>query len=334
MEVVAPVSSPGDFSMGSIRFGDFRYFSAPTSPTGAAAIYHDFNSHSLNNDDHELAPKSLRTATAADDDDTSSTMDEEADFAFDFSGQLDRSYLAAAEELFEEGKIRPLKLPPRLQAEELPHLRSASSPKSPKGMFRDAFSPRAKAKKDFGPLEAATDKARRGSVRERGRDRKPSSSDDNAAGRAARRSARSLSPFRISDIVWCETEPDHHAKPAPSKPDSSAPGLPSSPSKKWRLKDFLLFRSASEGRAVTTGKDPLRKYSGVAKTKAEDVRNASFRSAHSSSGSGSGSRSGGRSGPAMSAHELHYKTNRAVSDELKRKTYLPYRQGLLGWFRN
>lgn len=85
---------------------------------------------------------------------------------------------------------------------------------------------------------------------------------------------------------------------------------------------------------MTTGKDPLRKYSGVAKTKAEDVRNASFRSAHSSSGSGSGSRSGGRSGPAMSAHELHYKTNRAVSDELKRKTYLPYRQGLLGWFRN
>lgn len=33
---------------------------------------------------------------------------------------------------------------------------------------------------------------------------------------------------------------------------------------------------------------------------------------------------------AVSAHELHYKLNRAVSQEMRKKTFLPYKQGLLG----
>ncbi|KAG4906237.1 hypothetical protein AAZX31_20G009800 [Glycine max] len=86
--------------------------------------------------------------------------------------------------------------------------------------------------------------------------------------------------------------------------------------RKWRLKDFLLFRSASEGRA--SDKDPFRKYAVLSKTTAhEDVRNVS---------SGSVSR---RRGP-VSAHELHYTVNRAASVELKKKTLLPYKQGFLG----
>ncbi|RDY09380.1 hypothetical protein CR513_06243, partial [Mucuna pruriens] len=31
-----------------------------------------------------------------------------------------------------------------------------------------------------------------------------------------------------------------------------------------------------------------------------------------------------------SPHELHYKANRAQAEELRKKTFLPYRQGLLG----
>ncbi|CAL0318599.1 unnamed protein product [Lupinus luteus] len=92
--------------------------------------------------------------------------------------------------------------------------------------------------------------------------------------------------------------------------------------RKWRLKDLLLFRSASEGRA--TNKDPLRKYTVLSKTTTyEDVRNSSFRSTESC---GSVSR---RRGP-VSAHELHYTVNRAASEELRKKTLLPYKQGLLG----
>ncbi|KAL1543985.1 hypothetical protein AAHA92_20894 [Salvia divinorum] len=30
------------------------------------------------------------------------------------------------------------------------------------------------------------------------------------------------------------------------------------------------------------------------------------------------------------AHELHYTTNRAQAEEMKKKTFLPYRQGLFG----
>ncbi|XP_045788962.1 uncharacterized protein LOC123884016 [Trifolium pratense] len=92
--------------------------------------------------------------------------------------------------------------------------------------------------------------------------------------------------------------------------------------RKWRIKDFLLFRSASEGRA--SDKDPLRKYRVLSKTTAyEDVTGSSFRSVENS---GSVSK---RRKP-VSAHELHYTLNRAASEELKRKTMLPYKQGLLG----
>nr|XP_004498225.1 uncharacterized protein LOC101504168 [Cicer arietinum] len=95
--------------------------------------------------------------------------------------------------------------------------------------------------------------------------------------------------------------------------------------RKWRFKDFLLFRSASEGRAIE--RDILRKkYTVLSKTTPyEDVvvGNSSFRSIENS---GSVSK---RRGP-VSAHELHYKLNRAASEELKRKTMLPYKQGLLG----
>ena len=92
--------------------------------------------------------------------------------------------------------------------------------------------------------------------------------------------------------------------------------------RKWRFKDFLLFRSASEGRA--SDKDPLRKYRVLSKTTVyEDVGDSSFRSVENS---GSVSK---RRKP-VSAHELHYTLNRAASEELKRKTMLPYKQGLLG----
>jgi hypothetical protein len=86
----------------------------------------------------------------------------------------------------------------------------------------------------------------------------------------------------------------------------------------------LLFRSASEGSRTTSCNDPLTKYSVLSKKEvAEDVKNSSFRSTDSI---GSSRR---RSGP-ISAHEVHYTVNRAVSEEMKRKTFLPYKQGLLG----
>lgn len=93
-------------------------------------------------------------------------------------------------------------------------------------------------------------------------------------------------------------------------------------SKKWSFMDLFLFRSASDGRAMD--KDPLKKYSAIFRKHDEDFRNSSMRTDRS--GSGSGSKRRGR----VSAHELHYNVNRAVSNDMKKKTFLPYKQGILG----
>ncbi|XP_047958606.1 uncharacterized protein LOC125204094 [Salvia hispanica] len=123
----------------------------------------------------------------------------------------------------------------------------------------------------------------------------------------SRRAARSLSPMRDDQRNLWEEEAAQAGK---------VNSAPSKGQKKWSLKDFFLFRSASEGRAAD--KDPLKKYTAA-------LRRSSFR-AIDSPGSGSGSR---RKGP-VSAHELHYTVNRAVSEDMKRKTFLPYKQGILG----
>ncbi|XP_076956281.1 uncharacterized protein LOC143631388 [Bidens hawaiensis] len=66
---------------------------------------------------------------------------------------------------------------------------------------------------------------------------------------------------------------------------------------KWNLKNLLLFRSTSEGSAAN-------KYSRI--RRADGCRRK------------------------VSAHEMHYTTNRAAAEERRRKTYLPYKSGLLG----
>ncbi|KVI06890.1 EF-Hand 1, calcium-binding site-containing protein [Cynara cardunculus var. scolymus] len=63
--------------------------------------------------------------------------------------------------------------------------------------------------------------------------------------------------------------------------------------------------------------DPLKKYAMITKGE-QNVKNSSFRS-----NDGDGSRK-------VSAHEIHYTANRAVAEEMRRKTFLPYKSGLLG----
>ncbi|KAK9136085.1 hypothetical protein Syun_015415 [Stephania yunnanensis] len=271
-------------------FGDL-FFSAPTSPTRASAIYREFNLNFIDggSDDPELIDTDTHLAQLD---------DEDEDFDFEFSGPLDRTQIAlsAAEDLFHGGKIRPLDL-------------KLGSPVSPPRKVR--------------PLNCSgheVDHTRR----ERGRERSISLYASSNSSRRGSRTTRSLSPLRASSEF-------HHIEEQSIKtPNSSDSRSTSNSSKgcrsKWRLKDFLLFRSASEGRA--TAKDPLRKYTAWLK-KGEDLKNASFRSIESvgsSSTTGSSRRSKGR----VSAHELHYTANRAVAEELKKKTFLPYKRGLLG----
>ncbi|CAN6478565.1 unnamed protein product [Victoria cruziana] len=226
------------------------YFSAPTSPSRVHSAVVPYLWDDL--------PDKPKTSVVRDDDD---------DFEFQFSGPLTRELpISTADELFHEGKIRPL-----LQLSE------SSIPPSPRSIGRTSV--------DEGKRTTRGDNSDRFSA--------AMEESRTTIGRKERgRRTRSLSPLRNGFYV-CREDPEG-LKPSPSKG-----------SKRWSIKD-LLFRSASEGRAK----------------KSSDSKNSSFRSTEVASRGGSGRRS--------SAHELHYAANRALSEELKKRTFLPYRRGVLG----
>ncbi|TYI28033.1 hypothetical protein ES332_A05G216900v1 [Gossypium tomentosum] len=353
MEVVIPDTPVMDFDFNSARssprssapstprrFGDC-FFSAPTSPTRMSEFYREFDRFSMMDDRQKSkrstclaipfdweekpgTPKSPRAARNDDDDD---------DFAFDFSEALEKTSLSA-EELFDGGKIKPLKPPPRLQVDEynqksplLSSPRSLTSPLSQgRKFFREAFSPR--KKKDRDPFATAIETSRNQTDDgRRGRERV----QDHLSKNSSRRATRSLSPYRVSEYPWEEQEQEQEQENKQQRNGSTndkPPSLDSKPSlssnkgssRKWRLRDLLLFRSASEGHA--TDKYSLRKYSSSFFKKPEDSKNSSLKS---------GDRSGsGGSRRKASAHEIHYTTNKAVSENMKKKTFLPYKQGILG----
>ncbi|KAL4649752.1 hypothetical protein ACB092_01G037000 [Castanea dentata] len=315
------------------RIGEY-YFSAPSSPTRLSEFYQDLNEFSRMNESYERkgnVPSMVpfdweeKPGTPKLPKGSSGTKDEDA-FAFDFSEDLEKASLSA-DELFDGGKIRPLKPPPRLQLgnkvnEYTSQKSPLLSPRSPRSaisqgrkMVLGAFSPR--RKKDTDPFAKAVENTRTQAGQERGRERTPAKSSS-----------------KVVDVPWEEeeeaaeeekTQQSTKQSSLNSKASISAANSSSSSSKsskKWSLKDFLLFRSASEGRA--TDKDPFRKYSALYK-RHEDTKIASFRSTDNS-GSVTSSK---RRGP-VSAHELHYTTNKAASEDLKKKTFLPYKQGILG----
>ncbi|XP_062018918.1 probable membrane-associated kinase regulator 3 [Rosa rugosa] len=352
------------------RFGNY-YFSAPTSPNRSSSFYRQFNDfdYNLSSTSTKYSPSSIpfkwEEKPGIPKSRATINGDDLEDFEFNFSGQLEKASLPA-DELFDGGKIKPLKPPPRLHVstnrKQDPGSSSGISPRSPsprssrvlcqgKRMVQDVLSPRHLHRKvDSDPFTAAMEETRRDCYRDeydyaeeefqsrRGRERM-SRMPSRHVNASIRKGTRSLSPLRIPDIMF-----DDVASPAPTASTSNSSIKPATPSsissayssilsaisfskvnKKWKLKDFLLFRSASEGRA-TTGKDPLRKYSllSTKKSMSEDVKNSSFRSTDSV-----GSVSSRRRGP-VSPHELHYTVNRAVTEEMRRKTVLPYKHGLLG----
>ena len=277
------------------RFGEY-YLSAPTSPSRFAEFYSEFEADGGNNDDG---------------------------FAFFVSGESTKPS-RSAEELFDGGKIKPL-----LKDDEL--FESARSPllspaqqqpkRSPiaqgKKVLREAFSPRKKKDSD-----AFASSGGRESEERRGRDRTPAA----AVSSSSRRVTRSHSPYRVSHYTWEEEQHQHQQQQGSNKEDPNRASLSSTSSsskssRKWRLRDFLLFRSASEGRG--SSKDPFRKYP-VSFRKPEEGKasTSSFRNSEIPPKS--------RRKEPISAHELHYARKKAESEDLKKRTFLPYKQGILG----
>lgn len=110
-------------------------------------------------------------------------------------------------------------------------------------------------------------------------------------------------------------------------------------SKRWVfLKDFL--RSKSEGRSnnkfwstisfsPTKEKNKANLHNTPPVPKEENRQNSKGTSSQGFGKKMTGKPTNGI-GKRPSLHELHYKANRAQAEELRKKTFLPYRQGLLG----
>ncbi|CAA2996153.1 Hypothetical predicted protein [Olea europaea subsp. europaea] len=274
MEVIKPIHHT-DFDFNSTRFYqqisstapstpkrfEEYYCSAPSSPTHFSQFYRQ--------DNFDDTPVTGGSAAAA-------AFKDEDKFAFNAS----ETASLTAEELFDGGILRPLKPTPQ-KRNFISQLQPKSHTLPGKKTIKGAFSSRDE--------KEAYPSVKRILEHERGRETSINSYS------SSRRATRSVSPLRISENPLEgeeEIQKQHNIK------NSSCSSICSSSKghKKWRLKDFFLFRSASEGRAAD--KDPLKKYTA-----------AVFRRHQNSSFKGIDS---------------------PVSEDLKKKTFLPYKQGILG----
>lgn len=283
MEVVVPIQ---EFHFESAT--TTPYMSAPSSPKHFGLDPLEFY--------YPYAATPTSPAAAVDDDD---------DFAFDFSGQLENNAqppaLTSADELFDQGKIRTLRPPPSLRS---PHDAPAATINRERNSPFSAFSP-----------EISHSQSPKGS--------------------------RSVSPLRTGKGIVDHFQTPISSHPSPIAAIScSCKGGGGEGSWKWRIKDFLLFRSSSEGRATgDMSKDFLRKFTALPsssssqpKLKKEGGGNVS-RSSSFRSVDGNESVRQGSARCSVSPHVRHYTANKAAAEEIKKKTALPYRQSFFSCLR-
>ncbi|XP_074279288.1 uncharacterized protein LOC141604722 [Silene latifolia] len=274
------------------RFGEV-YFSAPSSPARGFGVYGGF--------DGELSFSNYERGDVS----TSSSP-----LCWDRSSWFFPSPNRAIDRIKTMETIRSPFLSP-----ETPSSNNSRRKKS----FWSTFSPKRRKDNKLNPFQAL-DKGETKTEKVRGRGRERES--DVPASRSGRRVTRSLSPLRVSKYPWEEhQEEERGAQNTNQSSSNTKPPLSAKGSRKWRLKDFLLFRSASEGH--TTEKDPFRKYAEMYR-KHHVVKSPAPKSAD-----GSPIVPAPRKGQ-ISAHELHYTVNKAISQDMKKKTFLPYKQGILG----
>ncbi|CAN6253191.1 unnamed protein product [Urochloa humidicola] len=254
-------------------FDLFQHFtSAPASPARAAAIYAEFDTAGGGGDaafqprvsystvastvpfEWEEKPGKPKAEFAA----TVEGGEQADDADFDFGFLLDKAAqareLTAADELFDEGKIRPLKPPPRLL--EGGGGSVGSSPRSARSVM---WSPRLRRSvvrpggggADFDPFAAALEKA-----------------------------ANAPSPLGLGVAAGSKDDLSGGVEPASSPEDAADSAMATTATstaptttnngrrKKWRLSDLLLFRRVSgKGHAAASGgnisRDPVFKYAPV-----------------------------------------------------------------------
>ncbi|KAE8681646.1 serine/threonine-protein kinase [Hibiscus syriacus] len=297
------------------------FFSAPASPM------HFILSPAPSLNSHFSSESSLVSAQS-----DASSLEFEFSSRFPSNGSVTVRSLSSADELFLNGQIRPMKLSSHLQRPQ------NLAPLLDLDVEEDD--------EDGNKQEAS-----------RGRDLKLRS-------RSLHRKARSLSPLRNPDFQWEDDEEEEEdcnreereevnklileglKETNVSKettPSSSASSSRSSSSgrnsKKWIFLKDLLYRSKSEGRA--NGKEKFWTSISFSPSKEKKIQMEQEKppplkrkQKENKQGSGKKADSGKPSNGVAkrrvppSPHELHYTTNRAQAEEMKKRTYLPYRQGL------
>ncbi|XP_060167268.1 uncharacterized protein LOC132598423 [Lycium barbarum] len=184
--------------------------------------------------------------------------------------------------------------------------------------------------------------------------------------RSLRRRTRSMSPLRTTSYEWqeeyeeeeeeelqvavkekneeiiikqddeVENEASNETTPCPSGSSSRSSSVGRG-SKRWVFLKEFLYRSKSEGRnnthkfwsGISFSPVKEKKLEKIATPKGKQNGNNNNNTKEGKKKFVNGSGIGKRRVPP-SPHELHYTTNRAQSEEMRRKTFLPYRQGLLG----
>ncbi|XP_015879201.3 uncharacterized protein LOC107415395 [Ziziphus jujuba] len=107
-----------------------------------------------------------------------------------------------------------------------------------------------------------------------------------------------------------------------------------SSSKRWRIRD-LLRRSNSDGKDSFVFLTPLSSSKKMEVADNNNNRVEKLNKETKSSGSGTGARGGkGKAKAVENAHEVFYVKNRKLKEEDKRRSFLPYRQDLVGFFAN
>ncbi|KAE9611918.1 hypothetical protein Lal_00048938 [Lupinus albus] len=289
------------------------YYSAPSSPmhfsittsSSYSSSYQNTNSNTVSSSDFEFSAR------------------------FSSTGSGGPGLMSSADELFLNGQIRSMKLSTHLERPQL-------------------LSPLL----DLEEGEEADDEDQENEiVVVRGRDLR-------LRDKSMRRRTRSMSPLRNNThLEWIEKEDNNNNNknndnsndsyenegekvveertiPCDSASSSRSSSAGRS-SKRWIfLKDFL--RSKSEGRSnnkfwSTISFSPTTKEK---KTNNQNLNNNTPNSKEDYKESNNKSKMGGKPMKGVrkkpSLHELHYKANRAQAEELRKKTFLPYRQGLLG----
>ncbi|XP_010914534.1 uncharacterized protein [Elaeis guineensis] len=270
-------------------------------------------------------------------------------FEFEFSARFPSS-AASADELFLNGQIRPMKLSSHLQRPQvlapLLDLNEEDDDDDKSDCHPPEIAPRGR---DL--------KLRSRSIHRRARSHSPLRNAPlhwqmEVEEREER--AKDLDPKQI------EAEAATPSVSASSSRSSSTSSSSSSgrTSKKWIFLKDLLYRSKSEGRergktlekfwhsiSFSQSKEKSRPSSAAASSsnnpppatevaEAEKITSKNPPSATVGSSKRTTAKpvngAGRRRGLVPSPHERHYTANRAQAEEMRRKTFLPYRQGLLG----